>query len=89
MPTFWREFEICDTTSWGELRAKNVEFLKAMRDRGLLRPGSDEDFISKRWAFPLFGLDLTEDHSIKLSDLRRVREEAEARWIAREVGYPY
>jgi hypothetical protein len=87
--SLWRGFEICDATSWGELHEKNTEVLATLQHRGLLRPGSDNELISERWAFPLFGLDLTEDRSVSLNDLRRLRGEAEARWIARETGYSY
>jgi AbiV family abortive infection protein len=85
----WRPFQICDGTSWGELHKMNTAVLTALQDHGLLRQGADTNLIRERWAFPLFGLDLTEDRSVTISDLRRVREEAEVRWIAREVGYPY
>jgi AbiV family abortive infection protein len=87
--SLWRGFEICDATSWGELHEKNTEVLATLQHRGLLRPGSDNELISERWAFPLFGLDLTEDRSVSLNDLRRLRGEAEARWIAWETGYSY
>jgi hypothetical protein len=76
---FWRDFQICDTTSSGELRQKNAGFLTTLQNRGLLRHGSDADLINEHWAFPLFRLDLTEDRSVSIDDLRRVREEAEAR----------
>lgn len=84
----WRPFQICDSISWGELCEKNMETLKVLRENGLLRSqfGEVVDLITKRWAFPLSGLDLTEDRSVSVNDLRRIREGAEARWIAREVG---
>lgn len=85
----WRGYHICDATSWGELHQKNTEVLTALQGCGLLRQGSDADLIRERWAFPLFALDLTEDRSVSIDNLRSIREEAEARWVAREVGYPY
>ena len=85
----WRGFQISDSTSWGELHQKNLEVLTAIRDRGSLRSDCEVAFLCERWAFPLVGLDLTEDTSVTITDLRRVRDEAEARWIAREVGHPY
>jgi hypothetical protein len=85
----WRTFQITDSTTWGELRQKNFETVRSLETCGSLRSLSNDQLglIINRWAFPLYALDLTEDRNVSLGELRRVREEAEAAWIAREVGY--
>ena len=86
----WRHFEISDSTHWEELRKKNVETLNLLDERGSLRSSSSEALgrIIEGWAFPLYGLNLTEDRSTSIEDLRRLRAEAEAKWMERAYGYP-
>jgi AbiV family abortive infection protein len=86
----WRPFTIEDATNWGELREKNIETLKSLEANRCLRSVSNETIqgIVRDWAFPLYALDLTEDRSVNLGDLRRMREEAEVSWMEREFGYP-
>jgi AbiV family abortive infection protein len=88
--TTWRTFVIEDVTTWSELREKNFETLKALETNQCLRPVSNDvvDSIIDGWSFPLYSLDLTEDRSVGLNELRRVRSEAEVRWMEQEFGYP-
>lgn len=87
----WRAFAIDDATTWSDLRERNFETLKALEARGGLRSTSDDVIrsIIDGWAFPLYGLDLTEDRTVRLEHLRQLREEAEVRWMQREFGDPY
>jgi len=86
----WRPFAVDDATSWGELNEKNFETLKTLEASQGLRPVSNDviNSIINDWAFPIYSLDLTEDRSIDVNDLKRMRDEAEVRWMARECGYP-
>ena len=87
--TLWRPFVIEDTTTWDELRQKNFETLKALRRIEACPVSNDViDSIIRDWSFPLYALDLTPDRSVALDDLRRMRDEAEVRWMESEFGYP-
>lgn len=70
----WRDLRVSDSTTFPEIRRRNIETLEALADAGLCGPEARPSFgeFVNSWLPPMWSLDLREE-CVDLAELRRKR----------------